>query len=68
MNCSLIMICKENVELRNIRNQFLPSDIIKLDLPGQDKHGVEAGEAVPGRTDGHVWEVQVRDGEDLDSG
>ena len=28
----------------------------------------EAGETVPGRTDGHVWEVDLSDWESLDGG
>ena len=46
--------------------KFDPFVIIEGDVP--DPVGVEAGEAVSGRTDGHVGELQVRDGEGLDSG
>ena len=42
--------------------------IIERLVPGPDQVGEEAGEAVPGRTDGHVGEVQVRDGESLYGG
>ena len=37
-------------------------------VPWDDEVRVEAGETVPGRTDGHVGEVDVRDGESLDGG
>ena len=47
---------------------FLPCLLIKVDVPGHDEVRVEAGEGVPGRTDGHVGEVQVRDGESLYGG
>ena len=46
--------------------KFDPFVIIEGDVP--DPVGVETGEAVSGRTDGHVGELQVRDGEGLDSG
>ena len=38
------------------------------DVPGSDEVRVEAGETVSGRTDGHVGEVQVSDGESLYGG
>ena len=65
-----IKVCKSSIE-DNIRNngyEFLPCLLIQGDVPGPDQVGDEAGEAVPGRTDGHVGEVQLRDGEGLDSG
>ena len=39
-----------------------------MDVPGSDEVGVEAGEAVPGRTDGHGGEVNLSDGESLYGG
>ena len=42
--------------------------LVEVDVPGPDEVGVEAGEAVPGRTDGHVGEVDLRDGQGLYGG
>ena len=41
---------------------------VEGDVPGPDQDGEEAGEAVPGGTDGHVGEVQLGDGEGLYGG
>ena len=49
-------------------SKFFPLLLGEVDVPGPDQVGVEAGEAVPGRTDGHVRKYQVRDGEGLDGG
>ena len=51
-----------------VSNKFLPFSLTERDVPGPEDVRVEAGETVPGRTDGHVGEVQVRDGESLDGG
>ena len=51
-----------------VSNKFLPFSLTERDVPGPEEVRVEAGETVPGRTDGHVGEVQVRDGESLDGG
>ena len=40
----------------------------KREVPGHDEVRVEAGEGVPGRTDGHVGKLEVSDGESLDGG
>ena len=65
-----IYVCESSIE-DNIRYngyEFLPCLLIQGDVSGLDQVGDEAGEAVPGRTDGHVGEVQLRDGEGLYSG
>ena len=48
--------------------KFLPFLLREVDVPGPDEVGVEAGEAVPGRTDGHVGEVNLSDGPGLYGG
>ena len=50
---------------RNKVSKFLPFLSIEGHVPGHHEVGVEAGEAVPGRTDGHVGEHEVSDGESL---
>ena len=50
----------------NTARQFLSLLIIKDHLPGHDEIRNEAGETIPGRTDSHVGEVNVSDGEGLD--
>ena len=52
----------------NTVGQFLSLLLIKDHLPGHDEVRDEAGETVLGRTDGHVGEVNVSDGEGLDGG
>ena len=42
--------------------------LVEGKVPGSEEVRVEAGEAVPGRTDGHVGEVNLSDGESLYGG
>ena len=49
----------------SIVREFLPFLLIKVDVPGGDEVRDEAGEAVPGRTDRHVGEVDLSDGPGL---
>ena len=46
----------------------MKDSLVKGDVPGSDEVRVEAGEAVPGRTDGHVGEVNLSDGPGLYGG
>ena len=41
---------------------------VEGDVPGPDEVRDQAGEAVPGRTDRHVGEVNIRDGQSLYGG
>ena len=54
--------------MRNVVRKFLPNLLIKVDVPGPDEVRDEAGEAVPGRTDRHVGEVDLSDGPGLYGG
>ena len=54
--------------MRNVVRKFLPYLLIKVDVPGGDEVRDEAGEAVPGRTDRHVGEVNLSDGQSLYGG
>ena len=62
-----VVLCLQ-YSVRNKVRQLLPFLLIKVDVPGHDEVRVEAGEGVPGRTDGHVGEVQLSDGESLYGG
>ena len=61
------VIFNEDVSNYRVR-QLNPFLSIESPVPRHHEVGVEAGEGVPGRTDGHVGEVQVRDGESLYGG
>ena len=54
--------------MRNVVRKFLPNLLIKVDVPGPHEVRDEAGEAVPGRTDRHVGEVDLSDGKSLYGG
>ena len=54
--------------MRNVVRKFLPYLLIKGDVPGPEEVRDEAGEAVPGRTDRHVGEVNLSDGPGLYGG
>ena len=49
-------------------DQFLLLFVVQGDVPGHDQDREEGGEAVPGRTDNNIWEVQLSDGFRLDGG
>ena len=55
-------------EVTNEIRELLSLVLVKLDVPGSDQIGVETGEAVPGRTDGHDGEVEFCDGPRVDGG
>ena len=42
--------------------------LVEAHVPGSDEVRVEAGETVPGRTDCHIGEVNLSDGQGLDGG
>ena len=52
----------------SISDKFCPCSLTKRHVSGPQEVRDEAGETVLGRTDSHVGEVQVRDGEGLDGG
>ena len=54
--------------IRNVVREFLSFLLIKGDVPGPDEVRDEAGETVPGRTDRHIGEVNLSDGQGLDGG
>ena len=62
-----LVICIKN-NIGNRVRQLQSLLVIKADVPGPDEVRDEAGEAVPGRTDGHVGEVNLGDGPGLDGG
>ena len=65
-----VLVVERSVKhnIRDVRNKFLPFILVKRHVPDHGQDWVEAGEAVPRGTDGHGGEVQLRDGESLDSG
>ena len=46
----------------------MKDSLVKAHVPGPDEVRVEAGEAVPGRTDRHIGEVNLSDRQGLDGG
>ena len=54
--------------IRNVVREFLSFLLIKGDVPGADEVRDEADETVPRRTDRHIWEVNLSDGQGLDGG
>ena len=53
---------------RNEVRKFLSSLHVEVDVSGPENIRDEAGETVPGRTDGHVGEVNLSDGPGLYGG
>ena len=54
--------------LQNMIRKLLPFLLREVEVPGANEVRIEAGEAVPGRTDGHVGEVNLSDRESLYGG
>ena len=62
-----VVTCIQKSISNNI-GKFLSFILTKGDVPGPDEVRDEAGETVPGRTDGHIGEVNLSDGPGLDGG